>query len=397
MKTLFKFLRWFITLVILLTGCSNDNAASATKGYITSLSISSDGQYVISATDNKKIILWDVYKHHSRVISHNGNLFSAYFIKGTDRFIWQDLNNLVHVTSVEGTDIQTWPHFPTYGHVISTNLEHYYSADIDWNIYLGHGNTLNPIKKDGDSPSFMGSGKLINLELSKDDSLLLSVGIGYEFDEKYPVNYRPAVLNDSDYSKLAGVVIWSTKSQQPIQKITGNLVKTFATLSPDGHYVVSGDENGIGIVWDINANHKKQMLASIYHGRDISNGKDYSHLTGDDFAKAVFDKTGLIPVPGNHLGESTLSIKFISNEYYLRFFYAGRYVALYRIENDIPIKFFDLGDDPFPSVKEHYRNVSIDTAPQAGILVTGQHRGNGINVYQFDKDKLTLEKIWVTD
>jgi hypothetical protein len=62
----------------------------------------------------------------------------------------------------------------------------------------------------------------------------------------------------------------------------------------------------------------------------------------------------------------------------------------------MPIKYFDLGTDPFPSVKEYYRNVSIDTAPDVGILVTGQHRGSGINVYKFDKDKLTLKKIWVT-
>jgi WD40 repeat protein len=390
----FRHILWFIAF--LFSACSQDSAPPTSLDFIASLSVSSGGRYVISASSEKNIRLWDLKTHKSSTISNNGNLFSAYFVKRKQVFLWQGLNNIVHLTNIDGKDVKKWPHFPTYGHVISSDLSKYYSADTDWNIYVGIGDKMHPVKKDGNSPSFLGSGKLINLQLSNDDSALLSCGIGYEFDGKYAVDYRPAVIDGSNYSKLAGVVLWNTKTQKPTSKIVGNVVKTYATFSPDGRYVVSGDENGIVNVWDIKANRLKFMLASIYHGRDISNGKDYSHLTGDDFAKAVFDKTGLIPVPGNHLGESTVSIKFISNKYYLRFFYAGHYVALYQIDNDMPIKYFDLGTDPFPSVREYYRNVSIDSAPEAGILVTGQHRGSGINVYKFDKDKLTLKKIWVT-
>lgn len=396
MNKIFLHSLWLFTLLVFITACSNEQTALSAEGYITSLSLSSDGQYVISASGNKTITLWDLNNQQSKNISNSGNLFSAYFIKGTKKFLWQDLNNIVHITDIDGSDFKSWSHFPTYGHVMSSKLDHYYSADADWNIYHSYGDQLKPLKMDGNSPSFLGSGKLINLQLSHDNSSLLSSGVGYEFDDKYAVDYRPAIVKNSDYSKLAGVVVWDTEHQNPIRKLTGNLVKTFATFSPDGHYVVSGDENGIVNIWDIKTNKLNFMLASIFHGRDVSNSKDYSHLTGDDFAKAVFDKTGLIPTPPGHSGENTISVKFISNDHFLRFFYSGHYVAIYHIDNDMPLKYFDLGDDPFPSVKEYYRNVSIDTAPEAGILVTGQHRGSGINVYKFDKENLTLEKIWVT-
>ena len=48
---------------------------------ITILSISSDGKYVISASQNKGIILWDIQKQKKKHISINGNIYSAYFIK----------------------------------------------------------------------------------------------------------------------------------------------------------------------------------------------------------------------------------------------------------------------------------------------------------------------------
>lgn len=388
MKRLIQNIFWFITLLYFAVACSKDEPTQISTGYITSLSASSDGQHVISASDNKQITLWNLNKRTSKVISNNGNLFSAYFIKATNKFIWQDLDNIVHITSVNGSESKSWHHFPTYGHIISTKQDGYYSADADWNIYFGYGDKLTPVKKDGASPSFLGSGKLINLNLSHDDSRLLTAGVGYEFDSKYPVDYRMPVINDSDYSKLAGVVLWNTESKKPIEKITGNLVKTFATFSPDGKYVVSGDENYHKFVWDLANNKRVHWLADLGSGRIINREEHYEKWT--------YDNTGLIPTPKNMGSDAILSIKFISSEYFLTFFYSNHYVALYHIDNDMPLKYFDLGEKPYPSVKEYYRNVSIDTAPEAGVLVTGQHRGGGINVYQFDADKLTLERIWVT-
>lgn len=41
--------------------------------------------------------------------------------------------------------------------------------------------------------------------------------------------------------------------------------------------------------------------------------------------------------------------------------------------------------------------VGFDEVAAAGILVMGHRTGGGISVYQFDADKLTLDRAWVVD
>jgi len=89
-------------------------------------------------------------------------------------------------------------------------------------------------------------------------------------------------------------------------------------------------------------------------------------------------------------------VKFIhDSQYYLRFGYESHTAALFEVDNPWPIKYFDLGDDPFPATASYSRNLAIDTAPKANILVMGQRDGGGILVYRFDPDELTLERVWV--
>ena len=59
------------------------------------------------------------------------------------------------------------------------------------------------------------------------------------------------------------------------------------------------------------------------------------------------------------------------------------------------MKYLDLGTKPYPATRDYSRNTAIDTAPAAGILVTGQAVGPGINVYKYDKATQTLKRIWV--
>ena len=103
----------------------------------------------------------------------------------------------------------------------------------------------------------------------------------------------------------------------------------------------------------------------------------------------------MIPVPDD-ANQSTIAIKFIhDSQYYLRFGYDSHTAALFEVDNPWPIKYFDLGDDPFPATASYSRNLAIDTAPRANILVMGQRDGGGILVYRFDPDELTLERVWV--
>ena len=385
-----KLLSWLLVCIaaVLPAGCDAQFPGPAKDPRVWSLSVSADGRYVATAHADRNIVLWDIKTKTKKSISTNGNIYSTYFVKGRNLFLWQDLNDVVHLTGLDGRDKKTWKHFPTYGHVISSNLSHYFSSDKDWNIYHGYGTSLRPVKKDGDSPSFLGSGKLLNMTFSPDEKQLLSVGLGYEFDQRYPVDYQPAVSDKMRWSYLSGVVIWDVASLNPLAKLSGNIAKTYATFSPDGKYVVSGDEGGRVIVWDAQKTKELFRLGSLFHGVIANPNESWENW--------VYDKTGLIPYPKDYSGQAVLSLKFIDlDNHYLRITANQHYAILYAIDNPLPLKYLDLGTDPYPATREYARNTAIDSAPAAGILVTGQANGPGINVYRYDKTTRTLKRIWV--
>ncbi|MDY0212811.1 MAG: hypothetical protein RBR06_07375 [Desulfuromonadaceae bacterium] len=352
------------------------------------VSISTDGRYVLSSNQDKTLVLWDLQQKSKTTISSQSNIYSAYFIKGTDKFLWQDLNDEVHVQEVSGKTITTFPHFPTYGHVMDQNLQTYFSSDQDWNIFSGFGQKLQPVKQDGDSPSFF-VGKLLNFSLSQEGAILLSGGDGSRLADNEPIEKFPPINPEQRFSNYAGVVLWDTKSLKPLFKLSGHSAKTTATLSPDGQWVVSGDEGGRGYVRNARIGETYQDIASIFLGVLDKNGTD-------DYEKWTFNNKGLIKWPKgwdtHH--DSILALKFISKSHYLRFTTYEPYAILYHVDNPLPLKYLPLGRDPFPSVSDYPRNSSIDTAPEAGILVTGQRDGGGIIVYKYDSEKQELEKIW---
>ena len=151
------------------------------------ISASSGGRYAVSSHQDNQIILWDLVNRKRTVISKNANIYSAYFVHGTNLFLWQDLEDIVHLQGVNGEKVKTFQHFPTYGHVLSSDLKNYVSCDSNWTLYIGYGEAIKPIKKDGESPSFAGQGKLLNLTLSKSGNALLSAGRGA------PRFHRPAI------------------------------------------------------------------------------------------------------------------------------------------------------------------------------------------------------------
>ncbi len=114
------------------------------------------------------------------------------------------------------------------------------------------------------------------------------------------------------------------------------------------------------------------------------------------YGKYIWDKTGLIEQPPDFEGDAAIVIKFINHDnHYLRFTTYQHYAILYSIDSPLPLKYLDLGTKPFPATRDYSRNTAIDTAPAAGVLVTGQAAGPGINVYKYDKAAQTLKRIWV--
>jgi len=363
-------------IIATLWGC----ALGSTDSVAMSVSVSQDGRYAVSSHKNRNLYLWDLDKQNRTRLSDQANIYSAYFAKGRHAFLWQDLDNVVRLQDVNGDEIRSFTHVPTYGHVISPDGSVYVSSDENYVLRVIRDSEEAVLKVEGGS--FSGFGKVFNL--STDGALLVSSGFGSPHDrDAWPIEEQAPL----GYPDLMGSVLWSLDTLEPIAKLPGNTSKTQATLSPDGQWVVSGDENGIGLYWNTAQPDQRYRMASYFHGLFLG-----THEAGDPRNR---DRSGLIPVPDG-VTETTIAVKFIhESRYYLRFGYNSHYTALFEVDNPWPLKYFDLGQRPFPATDSYARNLAIDTAPEAGILVMGQRDGSGILVYQFDPDELTLERVWV--
>lgn len=374
---------------------------------VTSLSVSSDGRYVISAHEDGALVLWDIDAQQRAQLADNANLYSAYFIPEGDAFLWQDQDDVVHVQRVNGEVVEEFEHFPTYGHVMSADREHYLSSNQTWNIYHGHGDALQPVLLDSKSPSFTGTGQVLNLSMGGD--FFVSGGSGSPGGE---LEDSPPVRDEDDFrfsSSYGGVTLWGIDTLEPVAKLPGNSSKTYATISPDGQWVVSGDENTIGLFWNTDEPQKRHRMADYDGGIYLD---DTPFEEGDS---RNWDTSELIPVPEaekpNDRGfryslatPTTIAIAFINgSEEFLRIGYSQYrsdgssqiYAALFEAGNPWPQAYLDLGTDPFPSVNNYSRNLSIDSAPDANLLVTGHAFDGGITVYRYDPEERTLAKEWV--
>ncbi len=385
----------FTAIFVALAGCNAKSASSgrisyANIGAVQVLDVSDDGHWAISTHDSRHAILWNIEQKTYRLVSADANIFSAGFIPNSHQYIWQDLNGRVHVADINGKEVRRFRNFPVYGHAL-TAAGQYVSVNDDYGIFTGIGEAQKKLKAEGGS--YQGFGKLLNLSFSPDGKRMVTSGFGSPYDAEWESIQEQGEIG---YKNLVGVVLWDLVSAKPIAKLPGNIAKTYATFSPDGKYVVSGDENGIVVVFDVSKKKKKFQLGSLFHGIYIGEGKDLTGLDPKTRAKEAWDSTGLITAPDDYIGQEVLSLKFIDlDNHYLRITANQHYAILYSIDNPLPLKYLDLGTDPYPATREHARNTAIDSAPAAGILVTGQANGPGINVYRYDKTTRTLKRIWV--
>lgn len=351
------------------------------------VSVSSDGQYAVSSHLNGEIMLWNLTRHSKKLIATHADIYSAYFIKQSHLFMWQDQHNVVHVQDVKGKVVlQFSNNFPVYGQVISADLKQYFASDESWNLYQGSAKNQKLIKSAYDSNGFLSSGKLLNMTLSNNNQLLLTSGDAEHAYDDVPlsagVSAKDAAKLKYDVgpinaSLLEGVVLWNAHSGQPLFKFPGNEVKTYATISPDNKYIVSGDENEFLLVWNAHT------------------GKKYFTVS-DDMPDIPDDIDN--PLLKNHVN-AIQTIKFIDNNNdYLRFTYLSfNYAVLYHVSNPNLLKFISLGNNTWPVVNDYERDEAIDTAPDAGILVMGVADTSGIIVYRYNSKAQSLQKIWETD
>ena len=386
--TLITLLMLIVVITLLLIGQKSSGKAMV-------VSVSTDGHYAISSNEDKTVILWNLKDHSYRVIHSNANIYSVYFIPHTHKFIYQDLNDVVHIKNVKGEELKSFHNFPTYGEVMTSDLKHYFAMDDDWNLYKGIGDKQKTLKTG--YLSFWGEGKLDNLVLSDNEQYLLTVGAGGS-------SYGKRALDEpKGHFNLDGPVLWQVKTGQPIQKFPGLQVKSFATISPDNQYVIGGDESSSAFLWSIDSREPKFRLDSLYRGRRLPKCDNGTYCHWDD--------SGIIKPPDDFVDKDAykkptphvISLKFIDKHHYLRFTTYVPYAALYKLHKRSPSHYFRLADhqtnsqywqSPIPSVNDYQRNASIDTSWRAHILVTGQQKQGGIIEYKYNPNKQTLKKVW---
>ncbi|MGC3874086.1 hypothetical protein ACPF7Z_12540 [Halomonas sp. GXIMD04776] len=81
-----------------------------------------------------------------------------------------------------------------------------------------------------------------------------------------PFEKHPPVVKDQLFSNYGGVFLWSLETLKPIAQFNGNSSKVDAAISPDGQWVVSGDENTIGLYWNTNQPEKSIEWQDIVRG-----------------------------------------------------------------------------------------------------------------------------------
>ncbi|MSP53972.1 MAG: hypothetical protein EXR81_07035 [Gammaproteobacteria bacterium] len=341
-----------------------------TGGNIMITSLSSDAHYAITTDDKDYAILWDLQKHTKKIISRDADAYSAYWIKSTPYYMWQNWKTkIIYVTDVNsGQDIKTFhPNFIVFGQAMSADLKYNVASDIDWNIWVGKDSVLKKMSRNYDDANGFYN-KLINFTMVDNDKVLTS-GL--------------ASGNADDSKDRTGVFLWDLNTSKPIHDYIGNIVQTFAVISPDGKYVVAGDMDvGNLFVWDLKTGKQKIYVAA---------NQPVIGYTKDGI---ITDPHTIKPPTDYYRNYNIISVQYIDAEHYLVFNHQSHYTILYQTLNPKPLKYLDVGTDPWPATFNQERDQSMDTSPSAHILVMAKDQEPGIMVYHYDPKKQTLEKVW---
>ena len=392
-----------LNLVITLAACQESIKSPAAM-----VRISSDGRYVISTHYGRYLILWDVQKRQKTIINRKACLYSAYFIPDSHYFLWQDAKtHTVYVQAVSGEIVKTLhPGFEVYGHVMTTDLQHYAASTNNWGLYRLDNGIFQCFKETFYSTP--GSVRLLQLTLKK--NLLLSSG--NDATPFYPFkigvkrsDVRPSLPRRMDYSYMDGLVIWDMTTGKPLRKFIGLTGQGTADLSPDTTLLAGGDEQVNLYVWETQYGKCFCSMDTPTVRQDYCYGSAACLKEHEKYLKTVK------VVPDDFYENSwtsalTIAVKFIDEQGHLfRLIKNVNYATLYQASSPKVLAYLDLGHNPKPYTASIFDGANvIDTAPKAQILVMkqsmvdhGLRYGTGIIVYHFNDKTQTLERLWAPD
>ena len=354
---------------------------------IISLSVSTDGRYVISAhaaedADRHKpigqLVLWDVERKEKTILARNANAFSASFIPDSHEFMWQDNKNIVHIQNVEGKEIESFPHFQVKTHIMSADKQFYLSSNMEDNgqLYKGYGEDLVPVYTDGGIPFPLTLSMTKDYFLSATETCTTSPYPAVETN----LTINPVNPDSSKRSSYTGVTLWDRHTLKLIARLYGNCGYTTGLISPNGDWVVTGGENFGNYMWEIHNIMNRQRLSLKFDNiPEKLKEKQITKISVIAYAFVTDTEFVALRQSGNYDG------------------YGDEIAAVYSVGEPQIKGYVEIGNDPSISTNYYQRNLSVSSSPKAHILVTGQATGGGINVYKYHPEKMELEKIWVAD
>ncbi len=380
--------------IFCLTACGSSDKAPSDLNMV--ISVSTDGNYAIATNTNKQAILWNLKDHSYKIVFKNANIYSAYFIKNTNDFMYQnDATNEVVIEDVNGNIIKTFnPGFPTYGEVMTSDLTTWFASDVNYQIYKmtmqqtkpeqmfaffcppDHPNEAIPKGAMTGCGSVQTYGQLFNLTLTPDDKAL----VGAEF---------------------GGAIIWSTNTGKILHVISGNDAQTVAAINPDGAYVVTADIMQRAINYNLNTNEQKGFYYNFPNTSDVNQYFANGGIPHEVLAEKFIDNNRLILIvhgDNNLFNFAPLfdpsKMILIKNPYpnspFLYNIYPIKYLPL------IPNAATDTNyQKDWPLTSDDFsRDQAIDTSPSAHILVMSMAEKNGIIVYKYDPSTQNLTREW---
>lgn len=320
---------------------------------INVVSLSSDGHYAISANQLHQAILWNLSNHKFRLLSEQVNPNSVYFIKDSDRFIWQTLSdNDVHLQNVQSDLLLSFHVEPLYAQVMSQFMRHYFASYPDGHITYGFEQHMKIIQ-----PSSVKASHHILLTMNMPKHLVLS------YSTSQPHYLKPR----------GDLTLWDSHSGHLLHRFAIPQLISATALSPNGDYILADDRHGHLTIWSTATYKQTYRFAQL----------DKSSLKPPKY----FDISALKK-------EKIYSLCFVSDDYFLEIPMYQPYAILYKLGNPNPIKYYYLGRKPL--VVQNDEGVRAVSSSWEGhlLLMTIDSKQSGLVEYRFNPRSLALKKVW---
>lgn len=266
-------------LILLLASCGEEQDKPA----IVALRFLDSGRIILAIDDHYRLVKFDWDSREASVLFEHVNPYSLYSIKGSDRFLYQKLEQeTIYLADLAGhnrkfVDIP----FQVNSHAVSTDLSEYFVSDIKFNLYQVHYDRMRVIKPADNGFDYDSTGKSLGLQISNDGKYLLSAAFSHlDGTTSLFKDIQTELLTDDTkgmkLSPWTGVMVWEVKSGKPLYKFIGDKAKTTASFSQDSRYVISGDENDQAFVWRLDKGELLHQLSDEGLPNDFCSYRQYT-------------------------------------------------------------------------------------------------------------------------